>query len=200
MLRADHENATRGVIGHGILYADLPVMDARVDDLEAGCDPGGCRQHVIPGDTRPLQVRLQHEGDLAFGAWLDQPCPGDRDGGPIRVLHRVGEEAEVGLVDIQHVLNRFAGHTDLLADDPLSIALASGQHVQGDVVGIVDRDLGVALGQGLQGAALAQRFVKFVAQATDQGFIHGRVRVGKQASILRFSPARRWTRRRHRLR
>ena len=58
---------------------------------------------------------------------------------------------------------------------PLAIRLAAFQHVERDVVGVVDADLRMTIGQGHQRAALAQGGVEFVAEATDQRSVHVRV-------------------------
>jgi hypothetical protein len=49
------EDAAGGVVGHGVLDADLPVVDARIDDLEAGRHPFGGGQHVFGADPGPCR-------------------------------------------------------------------------------------------------------------------------------------------------
>ncbi|MNN35723.1 hypothetical protein D3C81_1495820 [compost metagenome] len=131
-------------------------MDARVDDLEARHHPGAGGQHVLGGDAGADQVLGEDEGDLALGARLDQAVHGEADVGAVGDLHAVGEEAEVRLVDVEHVLHGLAGDADLLADHPLALLLALLEEAQGDAVGVVQGDVRVTLGERRQGAPVAQ--------------------------------------------
>src|SRR3546814_8613642 len=69
---ATDEHPARRVVGDSVLNLDLPVVDARVDDLETRQHVIGGVEHLIFGHARTFQVLLQHERDLAFGTWLDQ--------------------------------------------------------------------------------------------------------------------------------
>ncbi|MNY37548.1 hypothetical protein D3C86_1721180 [compost metagenome] len=97
---------------------------------------------------------------------------GEADIAAVGHLHAVGEEAEVRLVDVEHVLHGLAGDADLLADHPLALPLALLQEAQGDAVGVDEGDVRVALGERRQGAPVAQGGEQFVAQGIDQGFVH----------------------------
>ena len=98
---AQHEHAAGGVVRHGVGDLDLPVAHARVDDLEAGHDEGGGSQHIGHAHAGPRQVVLEHEGNLALGARLDQrACV---DGLALVDDHRIGQHAEIGLMHAQHV-------------------------------------------------------------------------------------------------
>ena len=60
------------VVGDGVLDPDLPVPDAGIDDLEAGQNAIGRRQHVGGGDAGAHEIAAHDKGDLAFGPRLDQ--------------------------------------------------------------------------------------------------------------------------------
>src|SRR5690606_863438 len=154
----------RGVVGDRVLDADLPVLHARVDDLEAGRDVVGGVEDVLVGDVGALQALLEHEGDLALRARLDE-LRGDRHRGAVLVAHGVGEVAEVRLVDVQHLLDGLARDANLLADDLLAVALeAVLQDARGDRVGVVDREIGVTIRERVEHVALAERAVELVAE------------------------------------
>ena len=115
----------RGVVGDRVLDADLPVVDARVDDLEAGLHALGRREHVGRREPGPaeiaLRARRRSRPRRAAGSGV-RSAPRRRR----RSEHLRSQVAEVGLVDAEHVLHDLARHADLLADvlDALALELA----------------------------------------------------------------------------
>eukprot|EP01136_Pigoraptor_vietnamica_P030071 Opistho-1_new@88804 len=168
---AEHEHAARGVVGHGVGDPDLPVADARVDDLEAGHHAFGGGQHVGIADARAHQVALEDEGDLALGLGLDQRGAVDRFA--LADDHAVEQVAEVGLEHAEHVHHGARGHADLLADDALAGLEAARDHALLHAVGIGHGDALVAAGERIDDAARAQRLVELVAELLDQCGVHG---------------------------
>ena len=55
VLGAEHEQATGRVVGDGVDDADVPAIDARVDDFETGSDARRGREHVGLGDPGALE-------------------------------------------------------------------------------------------------------------------------------------------------
>ena len=135
----------------------------------AGCNRLGGRGGALRGAG---QVLGEDEGDIALGARLDQAVLDEADIAAVVHLHAVGEEAEVRLVDVEHVLHGLAGDADLLADHLLALPLAPGEEAQGDAVGVVQGDVRVALGERRQGAPVAQGGEQLVAEGVDQGCLH----------------------------
>src|SRR3546814_18788610 len=88
---------SRRVVGYSVLNLDLPVVDARVDDLETRQHVIGGVEHLIFGHARTFQVLLQHERDLAFGTWLDQAAAGNADHVAVFHAHAIGQKTEVRL-------------------------------------------------------------------------------------------------------
>ena len=168
---AEDEQAAGGVVRDGVLDLDLPVADPRVHDLEAGHHAEGGGGDVGVGDAGAVQVAAEDEGDLALGPRLDQ-FRRQRQGLAVVVDHRVGQEAEVRLVHVQHRLHRFRGDADLLADHPLAVGEAPCQQTLGDAVGIRNAHVGFALGQRFDHPPLPQRRVEFVAVAVDRVLFH----------------------------
>nr|ACN62969.1 2-oxopent-4-dienoate hydratase [Diaphorobacter sp. PCA039] len=168
---AQHEHAARCVVGHGVLDLDLPVAHARIDDLEAGHHAFGGGQHIGGSDAGAFERLFQHEGNFALGLGLDQRV--GLDGLAFVEDHAVGQPAKVRLEHAQHVHHGLGGHANFFAHHFFTGSQAAGQHFLLDGVGVVDGDVGVAVGQGLQHPALRQGLVQLVAQLFDQGRGHG---------------------------
>ncbi len=146
VLVAENEQAAARVVGDRVLDFDLPVMNTAVHHLETGHDVLRRVQDIRVGDPRTVQILFELEGDLAFGARLNQLLA-NRHRTAIRIHHLVGEVAEVRLKDPEHFLHSSTGHADFLADDLLAVIPdAPVQHPQGDVVGVFDPNLRPALG------------------------------------------------------
>ena len=97
-----------------------------------------------------------------------------RNIGAIRVFHGIREETEIRLENAQHILHRLGGNTDLLAHHALTVLLNTpAQHVQADVIGIVNGDIRRALGERRHSAEFAQGAVELIAQSCAAGLIHG---------------------------
>ena len=85
-------------------------------------------------------------------------------------MHPVGQEAEVGLVHAQHVLNRLAGDADFLADHPLAVLAATGEKIEADRISVVDRQRRILFDQRRDRAAIAKRFMQRAAKFP--GLVH----------------------------
>lgn len=145
-----HEAGGAGVVGDRVNEADLPGLDAAVDEFECGHDVVGCGKHVIDAQARPGQRSLQHESDLGFGARGDEPPGRDR----VTVGHRhVGEQvAVVRGVDAEHLLHRQRGQADLVPDDDATRGKAPIDVEELDLVGIGGVELRPRRAQGGDGA------------------------------------------------
>ena len=69
-------------------------------------------------------------------------------------LHAIGQEAEVGLMHVQHLLHGLAGDADLLANYALTELLAALQKAQGDAIGIPRAGCPGGDGSGVAGCAV----------------------------------------------
>ncbi len=93
--------------------------------------------------------------------------------GAIRVFHGIREKTEIRLENTQHILHRLGGNTDLLPHHALTVLLhAPAQHVQADVIGIVNGDVRRALGERRQSTKFSQGMVELIAQSCAAGLIH----------------------------
>ena len=54
-----------------------------------------------------------------------------------------------------------------------AVGFAARQHVQRDVIGVVDAEFGMSIGKWRERLALAQGVVKLVAEAANLGIFHG---------------------------
>ena len=97
LVRPEQINATRGVIGHRILNGDLPVRDARIDDLEAGHNVVGGLDDVGSGHARAIQVAAQDECHFGLCTRLDQTIQRYRLA--LGVRHAGGKLSEIRLID-----------------------------------------------------------------------------------------------------
>ena len=123
---------------------------------------------VMFGPTRSL-FRRKAISASARGA-IRLPATGIA--APFGEVHAIGQEAEVRLAHVQHVLHRLGGHADLLADHLLAVGEAALEEAQRDVVRIVDGDRRLALGQRRQHRLRAQRRVELIAEAFDRCLVH----------------------------
>jgi hypothetical protein len=101
-LGAEHEHAAGGIVGHGVDDADVPVGDARIDDLKARRHGLGRREHLLWRNPGSLQGVTQDQGDLGLRTRLDHAVA-DAHGAIVRDQHAVGQEAEVRLMHAEHV-------------------------------------------------------------------------------------------------
>jgi hypothetical protein len=152
---AQHIHAAGGVVRHRVLDLDLPVGDARIDDLETGQHVVGGADHVHGGDARALQILLEHKGQLGLGLGLDEPA--EVDGVAFGVNHARQQDAEIGLIHAQEILHRLAGGADLLADHFLAGSHAAGHEALLDAVGVGDGDVRLTLQQRADGTAAERR-------------------------------------------
>ncbi len=162
---AEHVDAAGGVVGDGVLDLDLPVGDARIDDLEAGHHVVGGADHVHGGDAGADQIRLEHEGQFGLGLGLDQG--GQIDGVAVLIHHAGSQLAEVRLEHAEEVLDRLAGDADLLADDGFAGGHPPVDEAPLDPVGVVEGDVGLALEQGRNRHAGEPGGVELVAVMLD---------------------------------
>ena len=72
----------------------------------------------------------------------------------------------------EHVHHHLAGDADLLADHGLAGVEPALDHAQLDLVGVLDGDRGLAIGQRIDRLALHQRLVQLVAVLFNLFFIH----------------------------
>ncbi|MCY1287951.1 hypothetical protein D9M70_369670 [compost metagenome] len=170
-LLAEHESSGRGVVRHGVLDANLPVANPRVDDLETRHHVGGGPQNVGHGDTRAPQVILEHEGDLAFGLGGYQAV--ESNGRPVGIEHVRQQVTEVRLIDPKHVHHHLAGDADLLSDHPLPGIEARLDHRQLHLIGLGQGHFRVGLGQWRHSLALTQCLVQLLADALNILIVHG---------------------------
>ena len=167
---AQHKHAAGGVVGHGVLDLDLPVADARIDDLEARHHALGGGQHVGVADAGAHQVFFKGERDFTFGFGLNQGADVDRLA--FVVDHAVEQITKVRLVHAQHVHHRSGGDANFFADDTLARLQPTRQHALLNVVRVLNGDVGVAAGQRLDHRAGGHGVVQLVAQGFDQFGIH----------------------------
>ena len=92
--------------------------------------------------------------------------------GAVRALHRVSQEAKIGLEYTEHVLHRLTGDAYFLTHYPLARIEAARQQYLGDTVGVLDGDIGLLVGQWRQGALPAKRLVERVAILLDFLGVH----------------------------
>src|SRR5260370_25194356 len=134
---ADHEDPTGGIVRDRVYDADLPIGDPAVDDLETRRDAVGRLNHVGRGDAGACQPVLEDESDFGLGAWLNEAMAVDIYCFAMHP-HSVRQKTEIRLVDAEHVLNRFGGHANLLADHSLAIALPHLDLSERDRIGSID--------------------------------------------------------------
>src|SRR5690606_29736581 len=182
----EHEQAAGGVISDCVLNSDLPVLDARIDDLEARHHTFCGGQHIGVGHARAGQILFQDEGDFSFGAGLHQLFT-DRHGFAAVVNHGVGQITEVRLVHIDHVLHCLAGDSDLLADHPLTIIQPVLLHALGYMVGVFYAVVEATAVVGADCFTLEHGLVKLVAELVDLGLIHGQCAPEALSASLRKS-------------
>ncbi|MCY1184578.1 hypothetical protein D9M73_252850 [compost metagenome] len=122
-----------------------------------------------------MQVFAQDKGDLAFGPGLNQVAGGKADVAAVGDLHAFGEETEVRLVHVEHLLHGAAGNADLLADHALARGFAAGQKTQGNAISVVQGNRRITVGQWGQAVAFVQGTEELVAQRFNQVRIHREV-------------------------
>ena len=159
---ADHQQAGRRVVGHGVHQLDLPVGDPAVDDLHRRQRTGDRAQRTCGGHPGPGQVGLHQERQFGLHPRLHQTAQRDE----IAVLdeHLVGEHAEVGFVDAEQLLHRRRGQADLAPDDPLAVRDPTVDVDRLDGIGILHHQGGVTLGQRRDGLRRPVRFPQLVGK------------------------------------
>ena len=116
--RSQGDDAARCVVRDRIDDADLPVLDAGVDNLEARKHPVRRGQDIGDRDALADQIAPEEKSNLAFRSRLNQP--GHRYGLARIVEHAGKQQSEVRLVDVEEVLHGLRRRADLLADDPFA--------------------------------------------------------------------------------
>ena len=112
--RAEHVEAGGGVVGDRVENADLPVGDARIDDLDRRQGEFDRAQNVGDGQALVVEVAPDDEGDLGLDLGLDQLVGGHVP--PVRNRHVVEQHAVVGLADAELALHGERGEADLAPD------------------------------------------------------------------------------------
>ena len=113
---AEHVEAGGGVVGDRVEDADLPVGNARIDDLDRRQRKFDRAQDVGDGQALVVEVAPDDEGDLGLDLGLDQLVAGDVPA--VWNGHVVEQHAVVGLIDAELPLHGERGEADLPADQP----------------------------------------------------------------------------------
>ena len=159
---AECKQATRSVVGNGVLNSDLPVLNTGVDYFKAGDHALGGGQYIGIGDAWPHQVFFENKGNFPFCFGRDKPFA---DGHHFTLVkhHIVGEITKIGLVNIEHALHGFAGYTDFFTyhfgpgiDAPI-------KHLQRNVISIFNTDITFPGSQRCDGLFALHGVVKFIA-------------------------------------
>src|SRR5699024_9808473 len=112
---AHHIAARGGVVGDRVTERDLPVLDARVDQLDGRHDPLDRGRGLLLGAALRRDVGAEDEAHLDLDA--REAEPGGLDRCALGVLHDVQEMTVVGLVDAHHLLHRLGRQAHLVAGD-----------------------------------------------------------------------------------
>ncbi len=137
-----------------------------------GLDAIGRREHVGRREARATRSRFSTNAiSPSARGWIRRSVG---TAPPSRSQHLGGQVAEVRLVDAEHLLHGLARHADLLADvrTPSRSSLPRDDR-ELDAVGVLDRDLRLALGERRDREALAQRPVELVAVGSILSGVHG---------------------------
>jgi hypothetical protein len=86
---AEHEHSAGSVVGDSIDNANIPIRDARVDDLEARCDRLGCGENLSRRHAGAFQASRENQRDFRFCPRLNHPF-GDTHGAAICDPHGIG--------------------------------------------------------------------------------------------------------------
>jgi len=157
----------------------VELLDARVDDLDRGCDVVGGIEHLFHGHVWSAQFLLEDEGQLHFDTRGDEIFVRDVQHltGRAGVEHVVQQGAVVGLVDLAGDLHGAAGEADLVADHGAAFGELDLHPGAVDAVAVFDGNARKALGEVLDLHAGFFGLVQLVRELLDQCVIkHGHFR------------------------